>query len=260
MINENEYIIFGMRRSGNHMVVSAIMSCFGTNEIYYFNDVCEPGRLFIELAKAQHSASREKFPVLAEKLVKREMYSPANITKSKKKCLIQTYEDKPLTIIDKINRQNIGVSQKKYKILILRDCFNWLASRLEHVKKHRVAWTLVNSKTIALWKQYAKEYLGETNYLGENKILINYNRFAVDKNYQKEIANKLNIKYECMNLDAVLAFGRGSSFSSTKHVANKNCYNERWKLFKDNPKFKELINDKELQELSNKIFGPIYSI
>lgn len=37
---------------------------------------------------------------------------------------------------------------------------------------------------IDLWIDYAKEYLGETNYLKHNKICINYNQWFADVEYQ----------------------------------------------------------------------------
>jgi hypothetical protein len=258
MINENEYRIFGMRRSGNHMIVSAIVSCFGNNEVYYFNDIDDPHKLFATAAKTFSSLNKDKFGNLANKLVHRDKYYIKNIVSSKKQCLIQTYEDKNLSLINKIDKQLIGKSINKYNIIILRDCFNWLASRLQHVNKHNVIWTTITKNTIALWKQYAREFLGETNYFGNNKILINYNKFVTDEDYRKEIAAKLNLDYAKMSTDHVLGFGRGSSFTGTKANNNKDSYNERWKLFKNNAQFKELISDPEMILLSNKIFGPVY--
>lgn len=259
MTNINEYRIFGMRRSGNHFIISSIMSCFNKNEVYFFNDLPDPINIYKSLNRAYHDGNVDKFPQLADRLVTKDMYNYDNIINSNKKCLIQSYEDNDLNIVIRLNEQNIGKTINKFNILILRDCYNWLASRLQHVKKHKVGTTKVTPNIINIWKQYAKEYLGITNYLGNNKILINYNQFVIDKEYQKDIIEKLSLDYKLLNTDVVSAFGKGSSFVGMKCDDNKQNYNERWKVYMNDPTFKKLIDDPELIELSDKIFGKIYS-
>lgn len=257
--NEYEFRIFGLRRSGNHMLVASIMSCFDKNEVYYFNDVSNPLSI-LNLnrtpRKYYHEGDTHYFNLLSSKLVNKEMY--INFQKIQfKKCIIQTYEDQDLEIIDKINMQSIGQSKYKYNILILRDPFNLFASRMKHLEKFHTNYLSINNKIVKLWKQYAREFLDETNILGEIKIVINYNKFIIDKEYQKEILNKLNLPFEKFNCNTILNFGNGSSFSGIKKIEDKNIYNNRWKHYINNPKFKYILQDKELNELSNRIFGNI---
>jgi len=110
-----------------------------------------------------------------------------------------------------------------------------------------------------LWKSYAKEYLGKTNYLGENKIVINYNLWFSSKNYRNNIEKKLGLEPNDKKINEVLDIGRGSSFDGIKFngKANKMKVLERWKLLADNAFYKTVLKDKELIKLSNKIFGKI---
>jgi hypothetical protein len=256
MSTKQEYRIFGLRRSGNHMIIAAIISCFDKQEVHYYNDVVNPTNLVGQLSRSYHNKSVDKLMELSDRLVDKSAYNVNIIKNSHKRCLIHTYEDKNLDIINSINKQNFN-SVKIYNILILRDPYNWLASRIQHYKKN-VGCTVVNEKILNLWKNYAREFLSETNTLGIGKIVINYNKFIIDEHYRREIATKLNLDANKMKIDAVLGFGKGSSFTDLKKVENKNSYNERWKLFQNNVVFKNWINDKELRELSNKIFGNIY--
>ena len=103
-----------------------------------------------------------------------------------------------------------GKSASRYDLIIIRDPFNLLASRLQRHKKFledpnyqenylsvsRRNYLLArysNKTMVELWIDYAQEYLGETNYLQHNKICINYNQWFADIDYRQEIADKLEM-------------------------------------------------------------------
>ncbi|GAG01790.1 unnamed protein product, partial [marine sediment metagenome] len=164
----------------------------------------------------------------------------------------------------------IGKSKNKYNVLILRDFFNWLASRLmkeKHggqplnlfpeyniLKKNN--WTQYASvipgsnyrkmKTVfKYWKFYAEEFLGKTNYLeceDSLKICISFNQWFSDEGYRKKIAKQLGLEYSDFSLDFA---GSPSSFNPNecwdKNVQEMKVL-DRWKILKDNIIYHEFLD------------------
>ena len=114
-------------------------------------------------------------------------------------------------------------------------------------------------KTIVdLWIDYAKEYLGETNYLKHNKVCINYNQWFADIEYRREIAEKLQVKFSDAGIDKVTVFGGGSSFEGKQFDGKATSMDvlNRWHKFCDYPQYKQFFNE-EVLKYSEKIFGHI---
>lgn len=262
MDNEYEFRIFGIKRSGNHSVLAGIISTFNSNEVYLHNNVQKLSDIFINDQNKNsgrrpfNNTDTDFFGRLANRLVDEKLYTVENRL-SKKKCLIHTYEDRPLSLITDINKLNLGSSKYLYNIIVLRDPYNTLASRETFIiknpdiQKRPITRFLNHTDTMNLWKQYAKEFLGITNNIS-NKICINYNKLTTDLQYKKDVYCKMNLDTDKLDDNIVLNFGRGSSFIGHKLEPNKNEYNERWKKV-DVSKF---IDD-EATTLSNTIFGVI---
>lgn len=232
------------------MIVATIMSCFEENEVYYFNDVQDTVNLF-ESNLTYNNTDTELFGELGKKLVTPDKYYIDNLVLDNKKCIIQTYEDKDLNIINEINKQHIGKSMNIFNIIILRDPYNMVASRLKYCETVGPD-TLVNDDIINLWKSYAYEFIGTTNII-DNKILISYNKFISDDEYKFEIMNKLKLLHKNPEYNHVLGFGGGSSFSKLES-ADVKTYLNRWNLYLQNETFQKHLMDPELSNLTNKIF------
>ena len=255
--NEYEFRVFGLRRSGTHFLISWLISAFDKEEVYYFDNSYNPKRIFGTRTSWKKGVAKNdrRMSIFADKLVEMKMYAP-KFNVCDKKCILQAYEDKDLSIIETIDKQIIGKSKRRFNIMILRDPYNWIASRLRFLKRYpRCRALVINTKKTSLWKQYAKEFLGETDTL-KDKIVINYDRFCLDESYRSEIAVMLGIVPK-IDGNTVLGFGNGSSFIQKKTEKNREAYNKRYLQFKNNYKFMSLISDDELRELSLKIFGKI---
>ena len=256
IINQKEFRVAGLRRTGNHAVIGWIEEqhkLVGTT--FHLNNVpinANPYRHKYQNLSyyfPQHQWSIEQYKEQAKgKFIERY-------------CLIYSYEDYSLKQIfnDRFEKKHdlyIGKTGNRYDLLIIRDPFNLLASRLKNnflpVKSKR-------SSFIELWIEYAKEYLAQTNYLKHNKTCINYNLWVKDLDYRKQLANKLDIEFTDVGLNKVRSYGGGSSFEG------KSCDGEastmdtinRWQHFVDNPVYRKLINHPELLHYSEKIFGHI---
>lgn len=108
---------------------------------------------------------------------------------------------------------------------------------------------------IGLWKEYAEEYLGETNFLGADKIVISYNRWVTDVEYRKMLSEKMGLHFSDKGLNSFW----GVPFEGC--LDNKNDQKlkvlERWKYYRENDYYNSIFEDKELMRLTNEIFGKI---
>jgi hypothetical protein len=109
------------------------------------------------------------------------------------------------------------------------------------------------------WIQYAKEYLKKTSHLGKNTIVVNYNQWFSDIEYRKKISKKLSLSFTDSGFLEVPHHGGGSSFDGSNFnmkAADMDVLN-RWRAFKDDKRYKAILENKELAKLSDKIFGKI---
>lgn len=262
IINKTEIRIVSLARSGHHGIINWIIGqCPG--KVCYLNGV-KPYKnpYFTYVDKELKNINEQEFVIDRKKRYK-------NI---KKDYLIYSYEELPLreifnTAFEKNHDKYLGKSSKKFDILVLRDPFNYFASRMKlegmGLLDPNIRTRLVNKKSrnilTHLWKDYAKEYFGKTDYLKNNKIVINFNKWSEDQSYRKELARKLHLKFSDRRMNKMTRAGPGSSFDKLKYVndGGKMKVLERWKVMKNYPFYRAVFKDKGLVNLSNKIFGKI---
>ena len=234
---EKEIRFVGLQRSGNHAVINWILQqC--TGDYLFFNDV-------------------DPLDPLNERRL-----TEGNLDIDKYECVLYSFEDRLLNTITSAKCYPLTDSyrlnvKKRYDILIMRDPYNLFASRSNHNVVLPKSSHYVSGLSIPnLWITYAKEYLNETSLLNNNKIVINYNRWCISKQYRKEIAEKLELTHTDAGFNDIPDFGDGSSF-------NKRDYNNkaimmktdsRWKYVGNQQEYLSLFRDKKLVDISNKIF------
>lgn len=228
------YRVMGLRRSGNHAVINWLLAqlqgpiCFNNN--------------------MGHRHPPENTPIKKLLWHGRGDYR-----------LVVSHEDKALErqLLD-YREDYFGKSNEQFQILILRDPFNLLASRYawkdEQGKRFRED-SAYRTSIIDLWKSYAHKYL-EWERTGAG-IGINYNQWYVDKAYRKEIAERLGLRFTDKGRDEVKIYGHGSSFDGTQKKGGELKVLERWKNFNEDSAYLEGIKDKDMIDLSLKIFGKI---
>ncbi len=257
IINDVEIIVIGMRRSGNHAIINWLIPHY-KGQVCFLNN-CSPGE--------NPFLTSEKAPLKCDGNFNLEEEKKGNL--SKKNCLIYSYEDIDISkVFNKTFKKNhdkwVGKSKKQYIVLILRDPFNLLVSRImgRYFEKRKMPPKKFFYRKKQLWKIYAREFLKKQNRINKNKIIINYNSWFLSKDYRKSITDKLGLKLNDSRINEVPRIYMGSSFTGTKFngKANKMKVLERWKFLINNNFYRELINDKELIELSDKIFGKIIDI
>lgn len=245
VINQTEIRFIGLRRCGNHAVLNWIRKQAG-GTVCFLNNVepdMSPFRFY-----------HLHFP-------KDGYRSEAWGRFSQKDWLIYSYEDHSLRAIatQRYERNHdlyVGKTQARYNVLLLRDPFNWLASRLK--KDYRTVKT-PGETLVSLWIEQAKEFLGETNLLPHPTVAIRYNQWFSDEPYRRAIAHQLGLNFSDDGMDYVGSYGGGSSFEGMALTGQAQAMDviNRWRHFQDDDRFRALIANEELLHYSEQIFGAI---
>lgn len=263
---EHEFRIFGLRRGGNHAIIGWLASAMPDDSVYFFNDVsCDYTRLYntILIGPTDYKAG-----TVASKLIRNPKWDV------NKKCIIQSYEDQPLDIVNQVNLQDNGVVKNKVNILILRDPFNMVASRLELYRKGNY-FVEVTPEVMELWETYANEFLGETSILSDNHdnnlsndiksyndiktVLVNYNKWHSDHQYRTLIAQQIGIDPNLANINCRMFFGGGSSFNNVSTTKNpeQSATDQTKQLLNrtNNPQKSQTVNDENNSETIDDSFN-----
>lgn len=256
IVNQKEFRIAGLRRTGNHAVIGWIEDqhkLVGTT--FHLNNV----KIDENPYRHKHQNLSYYFPKHQWSIERYQKQAKGEFIK--RDCLIYSYEDYSLSQIfsnyfEKKHDLYLGKTLDRYDLLIIRDPFNTLASRL---KKNFLPVKSKGTSFVDLWIEYAREYLAETNYLKHNKICINYNLWVADLDYRKQLAQKLGIKFTDVGIDKVRSYGGGSSFEGKTHDGQASTMNttNRWQYFVDCPIYRKLIDNSALLQYSERIFGHI---
>ncbi|MEO0349324.1 MAG: hypothetical protein AAF282_04655 [Cyanobacteria bacterium P01_A01_bin.15] len=244
IVNQKEIRFIGLRRSGNHAILHWMRSQ-------------ETGAKFLNNVSVETSPFRLYHLHFPHKGFRDEAWGKFE----PKTCFIYSYEDHSLgAIANSVNEKKhnlyIGKTKARYDVLVIRDPFNLLASRL---RKGYLDVKTEGMSLIEMWIQHAKEYLGETTYLTHKKVVINYNLWFLDSHYRQTIATALDINFSDSGMDYVSSYGGGSSFDEQGLSGNARTMNvtSRWQLFSKDERFLSLIRNKELLHYSDKVFGVI---
>lgn len=261
VVNRAEIRFCGLQRSGNHPVINWLYSQARESKCF-LNWVPRDANPFIYFQKRAtvdefQKDFFQKFNVFAEQIG----------FHSRKNLLIYSFEDENLKNIasDTFERHHdrwLGKSEKRFDALLLRDPFNLFASRQKKENdilenRYSLKDDAERAALISLWKEYAREFLGETNLL-PNKRTISYNRWFSDRDYRQRLSASFELEFSDDTMDTVLPIGGGSSFDRTRKDADASSMKvfDRWTHYRDDPFFKAIFTgDPELVELSQRIFG-----
>jgi len=202
--------VWGLQRSGNHAIINWIIQST-SGPTCFLNNVesgTDPyiGNKGIEVKKINWESS----------------FGISELRKAEKNLLIISYEDCPLNCVKRTlnDEEFTGASQKELNVLILRDPYNFMASRCKWMEvgafgcKIQITDDASWQRVVNLWKDYAREYLRETKHLGTNFLAINYNKWFKDAKYRSMLSEQLNMSSDENALKVESDQGGGSSFHS----------------------------------------------
>ncbi len=259
------YLIDGLSRSGNHVFIEWLISSFQKNEVYFLNNVYPKSLIYISdqniiKLMTNSAATSDGFDQSSkmgsqkniEKLVtQKEMLELLKGNTKNIKVLIMSIENNFVDILDFFQQKFIN-AKKVFKVIILRDILNLLASRF--AAEQKIIKEIMEERPDFKWHKYETDSITFgywiNNYqksLQKDYIVFNYNKFILDKDYQKELAQKLNIKYDKTEI-VKSKFLMGSSFKNDEN-SDIFKYFMRWKKYENNESIHFLINQKEIQEI-----------
>lgn len=299
IINKHELRCMALKRSGHHAILNWIMA--NVDGTYCFINNCRTSRNPYRQALRSTNLDRSLITNV-EGFSLTDEFAGVHAPKD---YLLYNYEEKRLEEIDsetfrKKRDSWLGPSEQIHDLIVLRDPFNNIASRLVMEDKRRsfrhlgpsvgelttsdlrrlmARPTKLASKlarrlrrkgakkaegrmivqfAVDIFKEYAREYLGETNRL-PNKLPVNYNRWFSDSDYREQLASKLGLASADRGLGRVAKWGSGSSFDnrSLDGSAEQMEVLTRWKRVADDPRFKAVVDDAELHALTERIFGRV---
>ena len=275
--NQTEIRVYGIRRSGNHAIISWIFQHFN-HTVVHLNDVrkhhVDPYQAFSQVSVKGMSfwnckpklTSYIKHKIQKRSLMEFTIVDPAvNVEYIRnydpKECLIVSYEDYPLDkrnlhIYDQEHDQYVGKSDRILNVVILRDAHNLCASLI----KAGFMTNRNHAKFTDLFKEYSRILLGQTPDSSLPLICINYNQWCIDRRYRIEVAEQIGFHTTGDPFLKVSHKGGGSSFdklAASKQPEKLKNTLHRWKALEDNPLYQSIFQDEELTYLSNQVFGNI---
>jgi len=264
--NNHLFLVYAMSRSGHHAIIDWIYHQFAGPKAfvnymqledralehrtqYYINEK----KYLTEIDSSWSAEYREN------KL--REFQMEDNLARDflfhqDKNLLLMNFENVNLSALPlRPERfvEQFGSVAKFSNILIMRDLFNWLASKIKGGQADNLVELLLS------WESQAREYLGLTNNLLP-KILINYNRWCQDLDYRQELAGELGADTFLASWEKMLIHGGGSSFDGLNYATNASRMDllKRFEYFKDDNQYRDIIaQNRHLVALSEQIFGVI---
>lgn len=256
--NEFEFRLFGLRRSGNHAIVCWIAHQFDEPAVF-LNDVI-PGkdpfdsRLWMRRTRVWDvRGSREWLKRLG--CVDLWAQGIEELRGRKKTCLMHSYEDRDIRSVggkdlpDDHDRL-VGKSRRVFNLLLLRDPYNWVASRIfsEAKKGHRFSLGEVRN-LLWMWKCYAMEFARLTGHF-RDLVPINFDSWFAIKEYRKNLCSILGLHDSEAGLHIQ---GGSSSFESAAVDARDLGVMTRWRTISCGHLARAF--DDEVTRLSSMIFG-----
>lgn len=130
-------------------------------------------------------------------------------------------------------------------VLVIRDLFNTMASRRKMDER------FFNRRTIQQWKHFACEAQNLTNFLGPNKVVVNFNKWFSDMKYREEVAGKFGIDGVGVGTEKMAV---QSYWQPTVTKSSDLALFDRWKNYQADKDFWTVF-DRQAYDLNTSIFG-----
>lgn len=249
--------IYGMQRSGTHAVTNWIADQFD-GKMFYANDCFNCHTDIVSNFKS------DELPVFSRKRIRPvdfESAADANVS-------LLVYEDASLWESWPGEARAFEGKQTRFKVLILRDPFNLIASRIKLTE--RIPTPFLQERMLAMnetgvprflstWKSYAREFIRLRDAPEPGHLLVNYNEWVSNKRYRRDLSASLGQAHRDREKESVPGDGFGSSFDGIdfNQNASRMLVLERWKEFVSDRRFKSWTSDREMMDLSSEIFGEV---
>ncbi len=170
-----------------------------------------------------------------------------------------SFEDRPLPVFHARwsyprNGRGPAVRQRRH-ILLLRDPFNLFASRFASPPAPASRFPFINGLSgPQTFLSYFREVERHTHYLGDDRVVVFYNRFRSCQTYRKQISAALGLPFTDEGLNRVSAFGGQSPEDRLAEGSPLRRTDVRWKEFRDLEEYRALFRSRKLVAAGLKYF------
>ncbi|MCD9148251.1 hypothetical protein [Pseudophaeobacter flagellatus] len=231
--------VFGMRRSGNHAILSWLQRNAPNRRSVFLNN-CKPGSDPLQNARGiavngVHASQRK---------ANRNMASVAQDAGDGALFLV-SYEDTSPAEFD-INRQVSGRFDEalfSHNLLIYRSFLNWSASLLKKMQAN-AGYTLVRRNAIVLraMDNYIRLLALVRQARDLDLVAICYDRWVGEADYRVGLLQGLGLEAQDNSLGAVQSYGGGSSFQKQASAAADLQVGNRWQQMRDDAEYQGLLH------------------
>lgn len=291
VMNSVEIRVLGQMRSGNHAIIAWLHSLYPKKSICFLNNV-------------QHGDFDPFENYMQMELTGMDECSEAEILRNRARdVLIYSYEDRNclaesnLDLVSSVyderfearREEYVGASARRFDIVIVRDPFNCLASRITLLRKRGALGGLANMSLIRdNWKAVARKAIDLEKTGRRDQITINYNRWVFDDVYREHLSKLLMAQSAGTVPTNPPEYGGGSSFIEPLTFGdlfrkrrkllsikrwlrfneylrrliprlriNKGDLLTRWTMLSGDDEYRELFRDPDVLSLSEQLFGEI---
>jgi hypothetical protein len=243
--------LWGLKRSGNHLVANWLYANFGASEKQPLDssDIhrqlreghCDPAAGVAFYNNCAHYNSRQFHLGLLSR-------ADFELARQRLPVTIFGIEDCQLRYA---KRTPSGTSI--LHVLVLRDPLNNIASRLEGARD-RPAVFPTDETYVDLFASYCAEFVGLTDLL-DNKVVVNFNRFVGDRAYRDSIAGDIGFGNRDVLAEAS-DYGGSSSFSPGSGPSTSRELLTRFQQHRIPDGMFELLLDRPvIRETCSTVFG-----
>ena len=253
------YMVYGMKRSGNHAVINWIQS---QEKFLFFNNLIPIGPILAGDRTMPESQDFEEFvrskirSVGLRRRLRQLLHAGIDAVAGKPcRYVMASLEDHDVTV-----QPFHGVLPPVTNVLILRDPGNLFASRLRKAAtRNKPAYPRnlgdAMDRLVSHWKSHAREFLGDTAHL-TGKVPISFESWFISEEYRKSTSERLGLEYKETEISDVSRVGGGSSFDGTDYDGNAqemSVLNRPAQLEPHERRVLDrILEDRELQRLSRR--------
>ncbi len=250
--------LIGLSRSGNHALLTWLLGHYHPPEHDVFRTLCERD---INTPFRLPAVFTDRIAFLNDRAYGGRLPEEELSRLRGKELIVVGFEnariDRPVRPLQ--NEPAFFDGYQRTNILLLRDPFNFMASRIKDtclLPNPDARIVAAAREILEIWKLYAREILGETCWL-DGHLAVLFNRWHVDRSYREQLAEALGLTFTDRTKEVMAAYGGGSSFDGLRYQgrAAEMPVNRRWERYRDGVFFRSFFQDAELISLSQRIFG-----
>jgi len=231
--------VFGMRRSGNHAILSWLQRNAPRGRSVFLNN-CKPGTDPLHSSRGIEVNGKHA----SQKLAKRDL---PKVTRDAGDgaLLLVSYEDtSPAEFgISRLPSGGFNETLFSHNVLIYRSFLNWSASLLKKVQANS-GYTLVRRNGIVLrtMDSYIR-LLGLVRQAQElGLVAICYDRWMRSSEYRGELLQQIGLVAQDNSLGEVQSYGGGSSFQKQARSASELQTDTRWQQMQGDAEYQALLH------------------